>query len=716
MAKPLRLLLALGFSTAVAQAVLLREGMAMLGGSELAWGAVLGLWLLGMGAGARLGVSLGAAWVGKAGPLLVLAAAGTGAVLLRAAPALVGAVPGEVGFGWRGVWLWGLAVLPAAVAGGWCFPVLAGLVRSPGAAAEAYALEAAGAFAGGVVFTFLLAAHGSAASVVLTAGVVSAALLASARRVVLGVATLVLALAAATPAGTALERLGWAWSRHPGDLGAWSETRQQRLEFTTGPPPAVFADGRLLASWPPPYAAAVQAHVMALLHPGPRRVLALGGLGDGTLARILEHPVDRLDFVEDDAKLLRLLPRWLGPPAAAVLADPRSRALRDDPLEVVRRGAGWDLILLLDGDPTTLRRNRTRTAEFFTACAAALRDEGVLVVRVGVSDTYVGGLGGRLLSVLRSTLADAFPVVAALPGDQVLLVASRSEAGIVLDPEVLRARLHSRGLDGDPLLPEMLPLALDPGRAASLAEFLDAAEAPVNHVDRPRAVLLAAALHGGRGAGGLLATVRALAGLPGWVLLAAVIGMAAMLVASGARGRLPGRAVALVVGGSSMGWWLLLLMSWQATMGSVYAEVGVLSAAFMGGVALGATAARRWRGAGTGLASVLAGAALLSAAIAAELPLRWPLAVVPLLLVGGALTGAAFPGIAALLGGSDERRGAGRGFAADEVGAGIAAVGVGLVALPWVGMRPAAGGLAILCAAAALGVALAVRRRRDAGR
>ena len=46
-------LLLLGFATATAQAVLLREAMAALGGSELAWGSVLAMWLLGMDVGAR---------------------------------------------------------------------------------------------------------------------------------------------------------------------------------------------------------------------------------------------------------------------------------------------------------------------------------------------------------------------------------------------------------------------------------------------------------------------------------------------------------------------------------------------------------------------------------------------------------------------------------------------------------------------------------------
>ena len=49
-------LVLLGSATAVAQVVLLREAMAALTGSELAWGAILGLWLVGRGGWPGMGM------------------------------------------------------------------------------------------------------------------------------------------------------------------------------------------------------------------------------------------------------------------------------------------------------------------------------------------------------------------------------------------------------------------------------------------------------------------------------------------------------------------------------------------------------------------------------------------------------------------------------------------------------------------------------------
>ena len=168
-----------------------------------------------------------------------------------------------------------------------------------------------------------------------------------------------------------------------------------------------------------------------------------------------------------------------------------------------------------------------------------------------------------------------------------------------------------------------------------------------------------------------------------------------------------------MVGFASMAWWLLLLAGWQATRGSVYAEVGALSAAFMAGLVVGSSAARRWSFVGPGfLAAVLTAGAGVSLVIAAGAPLAFPRAtIVPLLVVAGSLTGAAFPAVAALAGRGETRRGAGRGFAADEGGAGIAALAVGLLVLPWAGMTAVALGIAVVQVGTSAAIGLSVRRR-----
>ena len=89
----------------------------------------------------------------------------------------------------------------------------------------------------------------------------------------------------------------------------------------------------------------------------------------------------------------------------------------------------------------------------------------------------------------------------------------------------------------------------------------------------------------------------------------------------------------------------------------------------------------------------------MSFLLASSLAIRAPMLSVPaLLLVGGGLTGAAFPSLAELAG--SRRRGAGIAFAADEAGAALAALTIGTLAVPWLGLTTTALALAGLGLAA----------------
>ena len=67
--------------------------------------------------------------------IVILGAGGT--ILLRAAPGLAGASPGEAIGVWATAWIWAVAVLPPALIGGLAFPVLAEHLAANGMIAAA---------------------------------------------------------------------------------------------------------------------------------------------------------------------------------------------------------------------------------------------------------------------------------------------------------------------------------------------------------------------------------------------------------------------------------------------------------------------------------------------------------------------------------------------------------------------------------------------------
>jgi len=691
----------LGVATVIAQALLLREAMAATGGSEIAWGLVMALWLGGMGAGARLGVRFGTIRATIPVPAVTLVLAGFGAILFRAAPALLGAAPGETITTWHAVWLWALAVIPAAITGGFGFPILAGEFGRQGPG-RAYTLEAVGALLGGTVLSIALTTTGTAAAIVIAIGMVGGATLWPGRRA-LAALLMLGSTAAAIPAAETLARATWRWAGHPGVLGNWVETRQQRLEASTGPPINLYADGRLAASYPDPYATIPRTHLMLLLHAAPRRVLAVGCTADGSAEAMVRHPITNLMLVDDDPHLARRLVDWYPEDFRTLLSNPMVTTRSTDPLRAIRNTGNLDLVILADSDPISLRSNRTRTVEFLRSCRRALNDDGILLMRVGVGDTYLGGAAGDLVATLASTLREVFPEVTAIPGESVLLVAGVSETRLDTSLASLFARRLDRPEIGDQLHPALLTVLLDEDRRATLASFINIVDRKPNTLRYPRAVPIATRLHESRprpvSLSNLAEIGHRIPTILGAVAAATVVCLIALALTGGTAIR--ATAAASVIGFASMGWWMVLMATWQATRGSVYAEVGALTGIFMAGVAAGSWASHRsdrpvrvvpWIiGAGAGLSLVLASGLSASA----------PLVLVPVLLVmGGAFTGAAFPGLGELASRKSGRRGAGIAFAADEIGAAAAALLIGTVAIPSIGMTATACGLAVLGLAA----------------
>ena len=706
-ADPKTTLFLLGVATVVAQALLLREAMAAMGGSEMAWGTVMALWLLGMSLGSRVGAATGSERFARILPVVVLAVAGLGIVLFRAAPALIGASSGETLTTASAIWLWILAVTPTAFAGGLAFPILAGTLGTSGGG-RAYAIEATGMLAGGTLLSVILIGFGTTVALCLTLAVVTAAVVWRRNRVI-AFTIMVAGTLVAPIAADSLAQAGWVWSGNPGELHDWRETRLQRLEVSNGPPTAIFADGRLISSYPDRYETLPRAHLAMLLHPSPTAVFAVGCVADGSVEAMARHPVERLVVVEEDPVLLRNIPDWYGVDMAAALQKPNVQSVTTDPLRALSGSGPWDLVILRDGDPTTLRRNRTRTLEFLRRCRAHMKPDGILVMRVAVSDTYLGGAAGQLVATLATTLREVFPQLAALPGGEILLIAGGPDARLEFDSDRLSERLRSRGLEGSELIPEMIPLFLDPERAATLRARLEGG-ARLNTIPHPRAVMLAGGLHEARSKPGVLPLFLELERRGAWPL-AIALGIAVLcLLAMSFSPRPPVFTTAATVGFVSMGWWLLLVATWQATRGSVYSEIGILTAIFMAGLAGGAGVGSKWSDASRRLPLILAYGGILSLLIAGGPAIRYPLIGVPLMLgIGGALTGAAFPALTSF-GGGDVRRTAGVTFAADEVGAAVGALIVGIFAISWAGLTATAWGLATLQIAAIPAVIMTLRR------
>lgn len=697
-------LVGLGAVAVVSQALLIREAMTTLAGSEIAWGSLLCLWLVGAAIGAKIGSGRDRLHlpIARLSPPAIAFSAVFGVALLRAAPAISGIHPGEITRPGAVFLVWLVALVPPSVAVGLGFSALGAL---SGEAATAYGFEGLGAAVGGLVFTFLLAPLGTPVIAGALLGGTAAFALGRVHRWI-GGALFFLALGLGLISSNWVADATWRLGLHSGELDGAVETRYQRLEISRGLNRALFSDGRLVGTLPPdPYLILPRSEMLPLLHANPRRLAVVGGLTDGMVAGLLKPPTERLSVIEEDTALIRFLRSGISPEIEEILDDPRVTIVRDDPTRALSRLEPVDMILLLDGPPTTLRRNRTRTLEFFHLCRSRLKPGGTLIASAGVDSTYVGGHSGSLLTTQATTLGQVFANPFVIAGPEVFLVATLDSSAGWIDSDTLIDRWQRRGSGITPFLDRLIPTLIDPERSEELTTLINQVQAPLNTVARPSAVLPAAVLAEGRGLHLLMALLQFLQGTPPWTVPAA-IGVSVLGVI--AWGLLPGKTrsePAFAIGFASMTWYLLLLSAWQGTRGAVYSDFGALTAVFMAGMVAGSAWSRRWIDPSRSLLYLLPVAAALSWAIGASWPSSHPVPLIPLLLAaGGLVTGGAFAGTAAMAGAGDDRKGIGRAFSADEAGAALAALIVGVIGLPLVGTSTLATACALVCLAAVVGV------------
>jgi spermidine synthase len=728
--------LAAGLLATAAQVLLLRELVVDAAGDEAAIGVGLAAWLVGIALGAAVArrrhllAAPGDAAAGLLALALLPPLAILGGRLLRLALAPeAGELPG-LGH----VLAFSLATLaPPGLAVGWTFTALAAsasrLWEAGEGIARLYVVESLGSLVGGVAVTVLAGAWLAPLRLSALLGALAAlvALAAGrevlARRSWLGAALAVSAgLLAASPALDALSQRARFAGIAPGlPLRAVAETPYQHLALGGGDVLHLYASGQYAASFPDPYAAESLGHLLALLAPRPRQVLMIGGAERGLLPVLLRHPVEKLVLVEPDRAAFAFLVPWLPEADRAALGDPRVVTVHADPRGFLASPVGgtYDLVLLLSGEPATLLRARLATLEFFAAVASRLRPEGALVLPLRTAPLAITGETASLAGSLFRSVRLVLPVVRATPGPDTLLVAGGSVEAVTLDPAVLAARWQERGVVSSSFDPAVLPALLAPDRVAAQEAALQSAEATaeVSRDDRPISFLHALARRQQTTAGGWGRAVHAASRTPPGLLVAlAFLPSLAFLGRILVGGPMPRAAAAAashavgVVGAAGMGWWLLVLFSFQTRAGALYGQLGALTAAFMLGLALGATLAPRAaftrdeRGAAS-LPGALR-ALRLSVAAAALFALALPFALAAaarasadgvggallghgaLLLAAGAATGGVFPVAAEvrLAAGDGPGDAAGHLEAADHVGAAAAALLGSALFVPLLGL------------------------------
>jgi spermidine synthase len=601
-------LLVTGILSILTQIVLLRELSAAFYGIELIYLLAIAAWMLWTAAGVAMpafrqgtpsGVVIGLACAALAPVLLADVA------FLRASHQLFGGVPGAFLPFWQQILILSMALAPVGLILGQLFRVAArryiGVRRT---LAQAYAIESGGAVAGGLAATTALVFGLQTFTLaILTACVAAAAPLvpaATRRHRVASAALVLIALAFAGLLWRAgeVDRLMTRW-QHPDVLDA-RDSPYARITVTRRSGQVAVFENNALTFESQGTDAEVFAHLIALQHPSPARILLLGGGGAGLADALALHRPQTLDDVELDRVAVELLARAL--PAAGGAGGARRRFI-EDPRRFLRGSDRYDVILIGTPDPDSGAANRFYTREFFALAAGRLTPGGIVGLRLRTAENvWTRSQVLRVASIHRALRA-VFSDVVILPGATNVIAAS--QVPLARDAATLAARLAERTIPTRRVTPAYLHYLYTNDRRTQIARALDAAPAEANTDVRPASYQHAAVIWLGRFWPsierldvGLVRADTTSARVLRWVLLA---GVAAAFWSARRRPSRRRLLLVFVAGLAGMMLETVLLLHYQLKQGVLFEHLGALLTAFMGGLAAGAIAARQLRLAQPGL-------------------------------------------------------------------------------------------------------------------
>jgi spermidine synthase len=627
--------LVMGASGIIAQLLLLRELLITFFSNELSIGIILANWLLLEAAGSYfLGRLIDKARRKTAlfvAVTVVFSLAFPAAITLaRTWKTMIGAVPGE-GMGLHQIFLASFFILlPVSLTHGALFTfasrMQAGLSgRGAAGIGRVYFLENAGTLAGGLLFTFLLITQmnsiEAAFAVSLTNILVCLPLLRLRGEIdEAGGAEdegrssppwAIAGLTALATIGAAVFLLGPLPGRiHVASIGRqWVGQEVVHYENSVYGNMAVieregeytfFSDGVPTITTPTPDVIFVEefSHLPLLHHPRPREILVISGGAGGVLREILKHPVERIDYVELDPLVLRLVERFPTELTAAELSDPRVEVFyRDGRLYLKETDRSYDVVLVGLSDPRDLQINRFFTRQFFSLVADRLKVGGVVAFSLPGSLTYMGPEMRDLNACIINTLGDIFPGLRVIPGDGVnILIASPSPDLSSCDVDCLEERLEEAALPLSFINSFHLRYRLDPRWTTWFADSMREATRRRNDDLRPLGVFYSLSHWNAKFAPRLQGIVSRV-GEVSFALIAAVMGIVAVPLFLLARRkgvlRVSVPLAVLSTGFAGMIFDLALMFTFQALYGVVFYWIGLLVTAFMAGSAAGSFAMTR---------------------------------------------------------------------------------------------------------------------------
>jgi spermidine synthase len=671
-----------GGAAVIAQTLLIREGLALFGGYELVSGILLCFWLIWGAAGSIIFTVLNIRrTTGTYAFLLVLLSVCIfiSMTIMRCAPALFGLPYGEVINLGNIVLISFIALAPPCLIFGALFPVASKLLEPE----RVYLLEGIGAFAGGIIFTFILIFFMSPYGIVVftvTALLVSAMLVIGRRKAAVAMLLVLLVLTKISDIELFFRKI----QMHGAEVIGLAESKYGVICVTRSKSQLNFyTNGVFDFSYPDVYSTEEAVHYAMLVHPDPHAVLLVGGGAGNCLAQILKHPsVDKVVYCELDPLLIDMAKEYIGKDFAD---DKRVRVVFGDARHFIKKSRrSFDVVIINLPDPVNAQLNRVYTREFFKETRGALNDGGIISVRISAPSDIISPLFGEYLNTVHRSLGSAFTYILHLPVAKITFIASCDPLPGASVKEVIKTRIRERNLQLVYVNEYLFDYSLTAERLNYVRAQIEEANGSMNRDLKPVCYYYSMILWGGVVTGWMKNSFIGLFHLNAfWFLLPLV------LVFLFFRRRSLVYLSVLAIGASEISAEVILIILFQILFGFLYGWIGGIIACYMLGLAAGTFIYLRFvifKGSSTVALSNLEICMVLYYGVIAMIAMLQPagayLFIPVLIFVGGFLGGLHFPLSIKAVG----RRTSGIVYGIDLIGSSIGALVTAVVLIPVVGI------------------------------
>jgi len=355
-----------------------------------------------------------------------------------------------------------------------------------------------------------------------------------------------------------------------------------------------FTDGVPSITTPVPDIASVEdfVHFPMLFHEKPESALILSGGVGGMIHELLKYPVLRVDYVELDPLLLKLVQTFPTPLTQSELSDQRVRIhYMDGRCFVKKTRDRFDIIFLGLPAPQELQTNRLFSSEFFSVAKERMNPDGIIALTIPGSLTYISPPLRDLNGCILDTLKNVYRFVRVIPGDVNLYLASDSSPLEKVTSDEIMKRLEERKIKTSLFTRGYVDYRLHERWTEWFSKSIGRETTQINSDFRPLAVFLSLSYWNALFSPSLAGIFKRLEGFSlQQFIVFTVFFTLAMGILFIKKPRLARQSVPYAIfatGWAGMTFNLAIIFTFQTFYGFLYHQIGLLVAILMSGVALG---------------------------------------------------------------------------------------------------------------------------------